>query len=75
MNTFGIGEVDYVNVCGRGMGESKRACMPPSSTPLLRRSCTLNSWRRVAQGLLRREKRKAPKKGGGIVGSYCGAVV
>lgn len=39
-------------MCAAGeFGESKWAPMAPSSTPSLRRSSTLNSWRRVAERL------------------------
>lgn len=56
---------------GNWEGVSGPACLPPP--PLfLRWSCTLNSWRKVAEGLL---GGGAPKKGGGVAGPFTGAVV
>ena len=46
-------------------GESERASTAPSSAPSLRLSCTLNSWSRVAEGLLR-EKKEHQRKAGGL---------
>lgn len=60
-------------MCAAGeFGESKWAPMAPSSTPSLRRSSTLNSWRRVAERLAGGGHQR---KGGGVAGPFTGAIV
>lgn len=76
MKTCGIGERDYVNVCGRGIGRVRGPpCLPPFSTPSLQTELYFKQLEEGRRGATETRKKKAPKKGGGVAGPFTGAVV